>query len=433
MDRVVSADADSRSSAYRLSSAALAALLLCYGLQLFSPLRLNTDSVVLLSMADSAARGNGFLNDGARTVFPLGYPALVAALQQIGLGNSSALIALNLMFLAAGLMAVRRLLRRHFEASQTTALNICSLFLLSFVVIKHVTIPLTDVVFFGIAMVALDLLDSALACSDANFAGVLVIEGWILVVGSIFIRRIGIALLPALLYTVIFSPQIRKLVRDARPKVRSLFAALALAATAATVWVISATSTVADFSTATRGSARFVLLSRLVSFHLVELGELALNLPASRLPEMVRIVVPGVGLILFLVAGRGFLKKSTHIGTVEVFFISYAGILAAWPFVDARFWLAVIPLVIGYVTIALRAAFARMSVRIAVASYCVVFVLLGMAALAYSTRITFAGPRFPLLYGDGTMRASYCFAYQWCTDRDGNVDPKVVRLLLSYK
>ena len=103
----------------------------------------------------------------------------------------------------------------------------------------------------------------------------------------------------------------------------------------------------------------------------------------------------------------------------------------AWPFYDARFWLPAIPLLIAYSLLALNRLKAPKTVLTA---YCVVFATLGLAAIAYCTRITFAGPTFPDRYGDGSLRPAYCAAYQSCRDYDvKEVNFKALRLLQQYK
>ena len=77
---------------FRFSLALLLVLAFCFVLQVVSPLRLNTDAIVLLSMGESGAHGGGFLDDGLKTAFPPGYPALLALLLSLGLAHSSSVV-----------------------------------------------------------------------------------------------------------------------------------------------------------------------------------------------------------------------------------------------------------------------------------------------------------------------------------------------------
>jgi len=414
---------------------ALLLLIACYALQIFSPLRLNTDSIILLSMADSVAHGGGFLYQGHKTVHPPGYPALIAVLLKFRLGYSSAIIGMNLILLLGGLFSVYRILGRRFFQNKTTNLIVCSLSLLSYVFVKHFTMPLTDVAFFGIAMCCLAVMDYAATLKWGRQFVAFVLVGWGLVVVSITMRRIGVALIPAFLYLLISSPEIRRFLKNIPVRIRFVVAILLIVAVLGTVLVVSNTSTLLDFTSVVGRSRLPDILSRISVYRVTELGELAINAPTSKLPAAVRVVVPWFGLAAFVLIIGGLLTKRQTLGTVEVFFVSYLCVLFAWPFYDARFWLPVVPLLIGYLGLAIRQAIDRTLVAAAAATYCLAFVLIGAVALAFSTRISLAGPKFPDLYGDGSLRPSYCAAFQTCsgTYLADKVDPVVLHLLRTFR
>ena len=400
-------------------------LIACYALQTCSPLRLDADAVALLSMADSAAHGGGFVDQGHRTVFPPGYPALIAVLSRSGLGYSSAIIGMNLLLLLGGLFFAYRILRERFFQNKMTSLYVCSLSLFSYVVIKHFTMPLSDIAFFGIAMCSLAVMDHASTLKGGKHFVALVLAGWGLVVVSITIRRIGVALIPALVYVVISSPESKLFLKGI----------LLVAGVLGTILVVSATSTIRDFTTVAGKSTLPKMLFQNSAYRLGELGEIAINAPTSRLPAAARVVVPWMGLAAWSVILCGLLIKRQNPGTIEVFFGSYLCVLLAWPYYNARFWLPVVPLLIGYAGLAIRRVIDRTPVAAAAAIYCSAFVLTGAVALAFSTRITFAGSKFPDVYGDGTLRPSYCAAFQTCSEAYSadEVDPQVAKLLRTYR
>ncbi len=149
------------------------------------------------------------------------------------------------------------------------------------------------------------------------------------------------------------------------------------------------------------------------------------------MPTQLHFMVRCIGLILFLLTIVGLATKRRDIGLTDVFLVCYMGILFAWPYYDPRFWLPVVPLLIAYLVLAIKSLRLPNSM---VMIYCIVFSTLGLVAIAYSTRITFAGSAFPDRYGDGTFRPTYCAAFGSCRDGgDPNrVDPKVLRLLRAY-
>ena len=414
---------------YRISQGLLLLLAICFGLQIFSPLRLNTDAIVLLSVADSAAHGNGFLDDGQKTVFPPGYPALLAVLLRVGLGHSWVIISLNAVLLAVGVFATYRLLIREFFADKVVVLALCSLSLLSYVVVKHFAIPLTDVPFFCFAMCCLAMISHAKKMSSNRGFVILTVAACLFALAAITLRRIGVALVPSLIFMIVCSSQLRSLLvylRRTKEIVALVFAILSISI----VGIVSKTSTLSDFVAATNKSSTVAVFLEIWNFRLTEFGELFINIPMSKLPANLHFLVPFIGIVLLLLTLGGLAAKRQDLGSTEVFFIAYAGILFAWPFYDARFWLPVIPLLLAYSALSVtRIKLSKAIVMI----YCSGFVLFGFMAIAYSTRISLSGHNFPDRYGDGVLRPTYCEAFQSCGDNDSkNVNRKALRLLREF-
>jgi hypothetical protein len=417
---------------HRILQGFLAFLAICFAVQIFSPLRLDTDSVVLLSVADSVAHGGGFMDNGQKTVFSPGYPALLAVLIRTGLAHSWSFIGLNVILLAVGLFATYSLLIREFFAdNENAALTVCSLFLLSFVVIKHFTIPLTDVPFFSFAMCCLAVASRATKIDsdgNRNFF-VLALVAWLLALAALALRRIGIALFPALVFMMLSSLQFRSFLKHRRTK--AIIGLVFVVVGITTVSLVANTPTLMDVAAVTSGRSASSVVFSILLYRLTEFGELLLNLPLSKMPMPLHALVPWVGAVLIVLTIFGLATKRSEIKPTEVFMVSYAVILFAWPYYDTRFWLPVIPLLIAYSVLSLKTF--RLPV-VMKTTYCVAFVALGLIAIVYSSRISFAGSRFPDRYGDGTLRPTYCAAFQSCQDAGDSrkVNTKALRLLRKY-
>ena len=407
-------------------------LAICFVLQVFSPLRLNTDAIVLLSMGESAAHGGGFLDSGQKSVFPPGYPALLAVLLRVGLAHPWVIVGLNVVFLSAGLFAAYFLLIREFFEDKAVVLIICSFFLLSYVVVKHFTIPLSDVPFFCCSMCCLAIM-SQTTSMDSNWRFVILsVAAWILAVAAITVRRVGVALVPPLVFMIVCSPQFKSLLKRLSLRTKLIIVVVSVFVGVGTMHVVAKTSTLSDFIGVAKKVKISTLVLQILSYRLTELGELLGNLPLSKMSTKLHIMVPWIGLLLFLLTLFGLATKRRKISPTEVFLVCYMGILFAWPYYDARFWLPVIPLLIAYSVLAVKSLrFPKGVLTI----YCIFFATLGFLAIAYSTRISFAGSKFPDRYGDGNLRPTYCAAFQSCRDGgDPNkVDAKVLRLLREYK
>jgi hypothetical protein len=432
---VLEETAHSHAAAMRASRIVLLILAISFAVQVFSPLRLCTDSLVLLSMAQSAAQGSGFLDHGETTVFPPGYPALIAILLKAGIGHPWAIVALNAILCGIGLVCFYAIAAHGFVQSRMLVLNLCSWFLLSWVLIKHFCLPLTDIAFFAVSMLCLYAMNQAWkAAHSARFA-YFVCAAWALSIAAILVRRIGVALIPALIYTVVFHrPRFKMAQLRQAPRLKLI---LAFAICAAALLVLgsaaASTSTLSDY-TVDRAPVLY-RMSRIFNYRLTELGELLLNVPSSRVPASIAAVFPIAGGVLLILLAGGMIIRRAVFGPIEVFLCGYAGILFVWPYYDARFWLPVVPLVFTFGAVTVERFIRVRMVRPLLAIYVLVFALLGAGAIVYSSRVTFAGARFPDRYGDDTLRPTYCLVFGSCADPvvGSKVKPKALQLLRTYR
>lgn len=160
---------------------------------------------------------------------------------------------------------------------------------------------------------------------------------------------------------------------------------------------------------------------------------MTLNVPLSRLPGTLAWparILGGAALITFFV---GLWTKRERIDSLMWNVVCGSCIVLGYPWFDTRLWLPFLPFLMGYTLLGLRRIFLS-CLRPAIFAYVCWFCLLGIAALAFSTRLTFAGPRFPDLYGDGNYRATYKFALQG-EQPTGNakIDPDALYLLRRFE
>ncbi len=134
------------------------AVCLLYMVQLRTPLRLTGDGIQLLSIASSAADGHGFLDRGHKTRYPPGYPAMVACLDRMGVARPWSLVGLNALFLFIAFVNTGYVIRHYFQLRSRWGIATLLLTALSFALVKHFTLTLTDIPFFGISMIALALM-----------------------------------------------------------------------------------------------------------------------------------------------------------------------------------------------------------------------------------------------------------------------------------
>ena len=401
--------------------ALLVLIVILYALQLFSPLRLNGDATALLTIAESGAAGTGFLLDGQKTQFPPGYPAAVAVLLRAHVFGSATLMGLTFLCLGAGVLATYYLVRQDICEEHGFATAISFMTLLSYVVVKHATIPLSDIPYFGVAMAGLAMLSRAAQVRERR--GWLTASAWAIILVSICVRRVGVVLLPALLYVGWLGWREARF----RGKVQWLLALGFMAPV--TAWTIRNTSTLSDFSSIYREKGLANLSVELPRYRLTELGELLTNIPASKLPAAMApvLIVAGIAAACLVAWGIALVLSTKGLRPAHVYVAGYVLTVAIWPAINSRFWLPVVPLLFAYGGVALKRAWAAGAVP-----YFCAFAIMGLFALGYSTRISLAGSEFPLRYGNETVRPSYCAAYGSCPV-EGPVDPRVVHLIAKSR
>jgi hypothetical protein len=409
---------------------ALVALGLAYLIQLESPLRLNTDATSFLTMAASFRDGNGFLINGRPTHFPAGYPLILAGLEAAGVGCSAGIIGVNLAMLGLGLAATAYVLTRAFQFDFETVGLIGVLTLLCWVFVKHATLPLSDVPYFGLAMSALAVL--TWSRGQASWSGRLtgITLAALFAFAAIEVRTVGIALIPAIAGSCLPRGAWEKLPGWARahPGRTMALAVAVLVTVAAGSILIARTRYVREMHNDWRG------WDVLMNTRLEDWGELAINTSVAQLPRPVGSILGPIGAVAALFVCWGALKRF-RFDVVDNYAACYAGILFFWPYRDARFWMPIFPIVAAYCWVGYRALADRPWVRSVGRIYVAGFVAMGLVALVYSSRLSLAGDRFPELYGGGVYRHSYAAsAGKRLPDADERklVDVQLVRLIQRY-
>ena len=409
---------------------------LAYLAQIATPLRLITDGVDYLLQASSAADGFGFLVHGQPSMRPPGYPALIVILEKVGLGKSWAIVALNCLLLGVGCWTSYFLLVHSFGFDVLTAQLCCLLTLLSFVMVRNVTYPLSDVCYFGVSSLCLLLLIRA-ESSALLHRLTLMVASLAVLIFCIELRTIGVALLPAFVWALIGG---QAGARRASRWVLRYKALSALFVLLAFIVIQGAGSSLLHSRYFKFNSPIFQsrgLLGSVVSNlrdHTTEWGELVLNAPTSKLPSVFAFPVRMIGLLAIGLFAYGLSRKAKRFDSVDCYVLGYACIVFAYPWYDTRLWLPLVPLLAGYMLSALRHLFSARMLRPIILAYCFLFCVFGILSLGYSTRVTFAGRRFPDLYGDGRFADTYRVALLGEKPRNENaVSPDALFLLRRYE
>ena len=401
-----------------------------YLLQASSPLRLNTDSLTFLSIGASVADGHGFLFHGQPTHFPLGYPAMVAILDRIGLASSCSFIILNCIFLGITLLSSYLLYRNPLGFKASTSVGLCCFVMLSFVLVKHMTLPLSDVPFMGIFTPALLFLVRS-RDEAGQIKWVFMVSAILLTALAITVRTVGVALLPAFVWWVGQSilSNLNKMRKNRPLLLQTCLIGICVSGLLCALFI----SKTKYFQEMKDQYFQMGLANRLQNnlyVHTTDFGELGINLPSSKVPLELKPAFTVVGMLAIALAIRGVWLRRRSLSVLEIGLMTYGGIIFIWPYQDARFWLPVIPIIVGYIALAMIDISSQRYIRLFGIAACAWFVVAGIIALIYSTRISLAGNRFPDLYGDGSLTPSYRAAFFGQTN--SVVNDEAIFLLKRY-
>lgn len=386
----------------------VAAVFALFALQIPSPLRLNTDSVDVLTLASNLADGKPYLLSGARPLYPVGVPFIFSLMERAGFASSVGFGLLNLGLLSAAAGAFW-VICGTMRMNPWEKMALLLVGFVNFPLIKHAMIPLTDIPYFAVSMAGCAVLEVLPERRPGSRAGILA-AGVLLTGAALLTRRNGFVLAVSMLYAVWLMLRGPAPPGSARPFRGTLLACFAgiLAVGAilgAALW--KRILYVPDFP---RGGAITERVMNLVEYRLMDLGTLVFNAPACRSAPLVPLVLAS-GVILLVLVFVGLARVRGAFRPIHVFLVGNMAILAIWPYGDPRFWIPVIPILGIVVRGALEPWLARRPIAVAARAYLALYAVAALASFAYSTRITYSGARFPELYGSGSMLDAYSQAW----------------------
>ncbi len=377
-------------SAKRVLISAIGALSIIYLAQAATPLRLDDDAVDYLNIAAAITDGRPAPN----LRIPHGYSHFVSLLERGGMGSSAFFVLANCTFIAIILATLWGM--RGYSAPPRLAGVIVTL--LAIPVIRSVPIALPDAAFCAVFMLSLFFM--ARKGESAALQIVNVACAAVLTFAAINLRYAGIALLAPLVWSVFH--QDRQSVGTAAPKQRTFVSQILLLLFAVAIVI---TLTRSNLLSLYVGDAREFyengsLASRILNraeVLLRSIGEIVLNLPYSRFRSFGWLyLISGIATVAL---AAKVIRRPFQLNAQRVCLISYLLLLALWPSPAPRLWMPIIPLI----ALEVAQAFTRVPrpkwLRVTAGAYAAWFSITGIAALAYTTRISFSGSNFTRVYG----------------------------------
>lgn len=393
-----------------------------YLVQALSPLRVNTDVYRLLSMAVSAFKGQGYLVDGFVDQFPVGYPFLVRTLMDLGIANSTTLVLLNIIFLAIGLIIFYIIIRDN--ADSINPLLPIVFTLSSWVMVKHITLPISDIVYFGLSIICIFFGQRFAKTHKYRY----LLGAIFFAIVSLQVRTVGIVLFPAVFYAagahrVHTSAKVGSWFN---PEGLFFFAvcivglmALIILSLGDTEWfVVQFLSPGSYFQAMLEAYASKATLENITQMflrRLIEFGEIFCNFPGNKFPHLKTLHIIG-GFFAWWAVLKGMVvcyNKFPDFRLPVVYFALFSMLLFIWPYYDPRFWLPVLPFLCVFFLVGIKVFLKNTLLSRNSIGFLGLFILFtGLASLGYSTRISLSGRNIGEVFGDGSSRMTYRFAFQ---------------------
>ena len=383
-----------------------------YAAQLMTPLRLNYDALDFLRMATSAADGFGFYPDKTTERYPLAYPYVLLWMASGGVLGSFSIVALNLGFVALGTIAAALLAGAMFGQKSIVVPGVMVFTLFSWVMVKHVTLPLSDLMYFGVSMWCLVAITKALQAS--GIAALLYFTfGAVLLAVAVATRHVGACLGLAFAWAVYVR------LTSGWSHGRRCDRVLALGGVAISLSFLLLIA-LSRFELPLPEYIKSIFhedqILRTAFARLADIGALVLNANLARFGMSPAFVGASfiLGLAVVLACFACLFPSRGRIPPVFVYLCSYLWLIFMTPWEDTRYFLPVLPLIAFSLArpIVFLASQGSAWVRIGLPLWTLIYVCLGVAAFAYSTWLSLSGPRFAERFGTPHTREMYQAFYR---------------------
>jgi len=382
-------------------------VLLLTFLNVFSPLRLNTDSIRYFGILEYL-KGNLAENSSpAQDFLPHGYPEFLRMLEKYHLLNSITITIVNIL----SVIITGAIFIKLFDIKNPKLYYV--LILLSFVNIKEYALPMSDQLFTLLFSIAIYLW----TITFNKHMYYCIIPALLFTFLSIYVRTAGITIIGGVIFYLLYANK-RFFINH---KKIAITAALFLVAVIS-LFVVENLSVIERKVDYVRQlnleelTKRPLLIFNRLLVHFKELGEVTINIPDSKLSSILRDQTVSAS-ILCLAGLISFYRLFKIIKKLKPFsepyfwiFCMYAVMVLLWPFYDTRFLTPVIPILIYFLFDFLFNSLKIAPVKIALIASYLVF---GVVSSLYSAAISLNRNFFISNYGfDAALTKKYSIHFQ---------------------
>ena len=390
-------------------------VLLLTFLNVFSPLRLNTDSIRYFGILEYL-KGNLAENSGpAQDFLPHGYPEFLRVLEKYHLLNSITITIVNILsVIITGAIFIELL-----DIKNPKLYYI--LILLSFVNIKEYALPTSDQLFTLLFSIAVYLW--TITFNKRTYY--CIIPALLFTFLSIYVRTAGITIIAGIIFYLLYTN--KRILIDNKKIVLTTLSILVVIIGLFFIKNLSIIERKIDYVRQLNleeiTKKPLLVFDRLV-IHIKELGEVTVNIPDSKLSSILRNSTVSASILCiagFISFYRLFkiIKKLKPFSSLYFWtFCTYGTMVFLWPFYDARFLTPAIPILVYFLFNFLFTSDKITLVKMALIG---IFLIFGIVSSLYSAAISLNRDFFIGHYGfDANLTKKYTVHFQ--NQRSGRTD-----------
>jgi len=384
----------------------------------FTPLRLTNDTVRYLTIKE-AVENQTPVSD----YLPYGYVFFLLILGKLHLLYSFTVPLLQFLYLLGALFFVKRLF------PDTNRLFLLAFALLQWTTMKYVITFLSEMQFTFFSIGTIYLFKRSRETRNIKF-----IVGTFLFLGlSILTRTVGVALLPALFVSMLpkFSGSWKE--NFSRYKWMILLFCVLVVAVSLLQNVLRVRTYLHWF---TMGNPLHRLKNDLIN-HLADWAAIFLNFSYSKVPFGSRperiLAYSIVGLLFFITTVYLIIQSRNRIPlVVKLYLAFYSSIIFLWPYIDPRFWVPIVPLLIAILMQSVE--FIPKKAKNLLLLYCVYYLIAGLGAIGFYTYTSMSKHALSVKQDESLWLNEYeqHFFGKPITHPDAKPREKIVRLLEKY-
>lgn len=362
-------------------------------LNLFTPLRLNTDGIRYLNIIEYLTGNLDKNSFAAHDFLPHGYSLFLLFFEKIHLLSPALITLINIVCTLTSSYILAKLLKIE------NRLIYFSIVMISFINIKQFTLPISDQLFTLLFILSVYFWVTF-------FSGRLyfIIPALIITVISIYVRTAGVAIIIGVLLYIVY---LNKKIILKKKILSGVIAILIIFFMIIFIGNLSFFEKKIDYirQLELEGMVKnpFSIIKRLF-IHFQELGEVAINIPYSKLSSIIHPKVFDISLYILIVAGiislyiifKSVIYLKLYNSLVFWTFLSYLMMIFLWPFYDTRFLVPIIPLFIYLFYYYISNLF---KIRYLKILQIALYVSLGLISLVYSDALSLDKSFFLKHYG----------------------------------